>query len=237
MSHRFSHIPKEFNPSIFHPFFIIRSGLLKGISKQSAAISGKLLDFGCGSKPYQSLFIVDEYVGVDFENEGHSHQNEQIDIFYDGKKLPFTNNYFDAVLCSEVVEHVFNLDEVLKELNRVLKNQGKLLLTCPFVWSEHEVPHDFARYTQYALKDILEKNGFEIIAFEKSGNFISTGFQLFILFFYQYANAPWLKFPPFRWLYKFLFYFILNVKAIVFSFILPKNQSLYLNNIVLAVKK
>ena len=45
-------------------------------------LNGVLLDFGCGSKPYSSLFKVDEYNGVDFENEGHPHDNEQIDIFF-----------------------------------------------------------------------------------------------------------------------------------------------------------
>ena len=230
-------VPKEFNPSIFHPFYFIRKGLLKGIAPHVNEMNGKLLDFGCGSKPYQSLFNVDEYIGVDFENPGHPHANEQIDIFYDGQLLPFENNSFDNVLCSEVIEHVFNLNNVLQEINRVLKPKGKLLLTCPFVWSEHEVPHDFARYTQFALEDILEKNGFEILSFQKSGNFIKSCFQLLILYFFQQSKSSWLKFPPFRWVYKFIFYFILNVKGSFFSWLLPNNSSMYLNNIVLAVKK
>lgn len=233
----FSKVPKEFNPSIFHPFFFIRKGLLKGIAQHAEKIQGKLLDFGCGSKPYQSLFQVDEYIGVDYENSGHTHINEQIDVFYDGKHLPFENNYFDAILCSEVVEHVFNLQHVLTELNRVLKPNGKVILTCPFVWSEHEIPHDYARYTQFALKNILESHGFEIIQFSKSGNFITSCFQLLILYFYQNSNANWLKSPPFRWLYKFIFYFLLNVSGSILGWILPKNRSFYLNNILLAVKK
>ena len=53
------------------------------------------MDFGCGSKPYKSLFNVEEYLGVDYYNEGHPHENEQIDVFYDGKNLPFPDNYFD----------------------------------------------------------------------------------------------------------------------------------------------
>ena len=233
----FSKVSKEFNPSLFHPFYFIRQGLLKGIAKHAKEMKGKLLDFGCGSKPYQSFFNVDEYIGVDYENSGHPHANEQIDFFYDGKYLPFENNSFDNVLCSEVVEHVFNLDEALHEIHRVLKPTGKLLITCPFVWSEHEVPHDYARYTQFALKDILEKKGFEILSFNKSGNFIQTCFQLLVLYFYQQSNSKLLKFPPFRWLYKFLFYFILNVKGIFFSWLLPNNSTMYLNNIVLAIKK
>ena len=79
------------------------------------------MDFGCGSKPYHSILQVEEYIGVDFHNEGHPHDNEQIDVFYDGEKLPFENSYFDSVLCSEVFEHVFNLDEVLAAFCCILK--------------------------------------------------------------------------------------------------------------------
>ena len=98
------------------------------------------MDFGCGTKPYRTFFQVEEYVGVDFENPGHPHDNEQIDIFYDGKNIPLPDGYFDSVLSSEVFEHVFNIDEVLAEINRVMKSDGKLLITCPFAWNEHEVP-------------------------------------------------------------------------------------------------
>ncbi len=52
------------------------------------------MDFGCSSKPYASLFKVDEYVGVDYDNEGHPHQNEEIDVFYNGKELPSLDEYF-----------------------------------------------------------------------------------------------------------------------------------------------
>ena len=142
------------------------------------------MDFGSGSKPYRSLFKVEEYVAVDFYNEGHPHDNEQIDIFYDGKQLPFSDSHFDSVLCSEVFEHIFNLEEILKEINRVMKPEGKILITCPFSWNEHEVPHDFARYTQFALHDILKRNGFQIINFQKTGNFITTITQLWILYFH-----------------------------------------------------
>ena len=65
-------------------------------------MQGKVLDFGCGKKPYQSLFTnAEEYIGVDYEGEGHSHQNETIDVFYDGKKIPFENNTFDNIFVAK----------------------------------------------------------------------------------------------------------------------------------------
>ena len=101
-------IVPDFNPSIINPFYFVRTGLLKGIRKYALELNGVLLDFGCGSKPYISLFNVDEYIGMDFENPGHPHINENIDVYYDGKNIPFGDNHFDSILCSEVVEHVFS---------------------------------------------------------------------------------------------------------------------------------
>src|SRR5579875_3035709 len=137
-----NNISKDFNPSVTKPNYLIRNRLLKNIQKLSSHLHGKLLDFGCGQKPYKNLFSVQEYIGVDFENLGHPHVNESIDIFYDGHKLPFANETFDSVFCSEVFEHIFNLEEILKELNRVLKSGGMMLITCPFSYCEHEVPND-----------------------------------------------------------------------------------------------
>jgi SAM-dependent methyltransferase len=226
----------EFSPTLFHPLYFIRRGLRKGIQDYAHALTGKLMDFGCGSKPYAGLFKVEEYVGVDYYNEGHSHDNEKIDVFYDGKTIPLPNEYFDSVLSSEVFEHVFNLNEILQEIRRVMKKNGHLLITCPFAWNEHEIPNDYARYSRFALTDILKKNGFEIIACTKSGNFITTVFQLWILYWYVLYNKKQKRFFLIRWLYKFLIVLPGNFSGKVLNAILPSNDSLYLNNIFLAKK-
>src|SRR5215831_6745285 len=96
-------VPYDFNPNITYPAYFTRNRLLNKITMLAPELKGKLLDFGCGSKPYRSLFSVDEYIGIDIENPGHPHANEQIDVFYDGKKIPFTDNSFDAVFSSEVI--------------------------------------------------------------------------------------------------------------------------------------
>ena len=86
---KFPGVKYEFNPNIFYSGYILRKKLLLAINKYSHFMQGKMMDFGCGSKPYKSLFNVNEYVGVDFQGQGHSHENEQIDVFYDGVLLPF----------------------------------------------------------------------------------------------------------------------------------------------------
>jgi SAM-dependent methyltransferase len=118
-------IDKEFDPSIIKPAFLIRKCLLKYIKKYAPELKGSVMDFGCGSKPYRPLLInATEYIGVDFQGEGHSHENEIIDVYYDGQTLPFENNRFDGIFTSEVFEHVFNLEHMVGELNRVLKTGG-----------------------------------------------------------------------------------------------------------------
>jgi len=199
-------------------------------------LKGRLLDFGCGSKPYKSLFQVDEYIGVDLMNEGHPHENEQIDVFYDGRKIPLPDNSFDSVLSSEVFEHVFNLDEILKEINRVMKPGARILITCPFAWNEHEVPNDFARYTRFALKDLLEKNGFLIIESSKSGNFVTTLFQLWNLYFYDSFYKKIANKTILRWVYKAFIVLPLNLAGLFWGKILKSNNSYYLNTIILASK-
>jgi SAM-dependent methyltransferase len=229
-------VNSEFTPSVFHPFYFIRKGLFKGIAHHASQFHGKMLDFGCGSKPYKSLFPVEEYIGLDYENDGHPHENEQIDIFYNGKTIPLPAGEFDCVLCSEVMEHVFNPDEVLSEINRVMKPGAPLLITCPFVWNEHEVPYDYARYTRFALDDILRRHGFEIISFSKSGNFILTIFQMWNLFFYSRLYKKIRNIFFLRWAYKLVIVLGINLGGLLWNFLLPDDKSLYLNNIVLARK-
>ncbi|MBK8496718.1 MAG: methyltransferase domain-containing protein [Chitinophagaceae bacterium] len=86
--------------------------------------------------------------------------------------MPFDNDQFDAVFSSEVFEHIFNLEEILPEINRVLKPGGKLLFTCPFAWPEHEIPYDFARYSSFGIKAVVERQGFTVIEQYKTGHFL-----------------------------------------------------------------
>ncbi len=229
-------VHKDFHPKIYNTVYLTRKKLLDGIVKYAPLMKGRLLDFGCGSKPYKSLFDVDEYIGLDFEGQGHDHSNEQIDVFYDGKTFPLPDASFDCVLSSEVFEHVFNLEEIVPEIHRVLKKEGVLLITCPFAISEHEQPNDYARYTSFAIKHLVEKNGFEIIAYEKLGNSIETIIQLKLGYFAINFGASLKKVPL---LYK-AFSFIVNIwgncKAIVLSKILPAGNELYLNNLLICKK-
>jgi SAM-dependent methyltransferase len=229
-------VNSEFNPSISHPYYFIRKNLYQKIGEYADQLTGDLLDFGCGSKPYKSLFTqVTSYTGVDFENPGHPHLNEQIDCFYDGKTLPFESDRFDCIFCSEVFEHLFNLEQILPELNRVLKPGGKILITCPFVWPEHEKPHDFARYTVYALKSRLESNGFDTLVIDKSGDFFTALYQIRLVYFHD-VFLPKLSLRFLIRTAKATVIPVLNMAGLLLQKLLPTNKDLYLNNIILAQK-
>lgn len=229
-------VPHEFNPDIRSPSYIIRKGLYKAVQKNASYLEGRLMDFGCGSKPYQRLFNVSEYIGVDYNSEGHPHDGEQIDVFYDGKTLPFPNEYFDAVFSSEVFEHIFNLEDILTEVNRVMKKGGKILVTCPFAICEHEVPNDYARYSSFGLKHLFEKKGFRILAFEKTGNHVLTLMQLRIMYVHMHVLPVFKNIPVLRSALRLAIYTSMNAWALLKNKILPTRTDLYLNNVIVCEK-
>ena len=175
--------------------YFIKKGIYKGVKKYAHYMHGTMMDFGCGNKPYKNLMKVNRYVGIDIENSAHDHSTEEIDILYNGYQIPFNNEYFDSVFSAEVFEHVFHLEEIIKEINRVMKLNGIILITVPFVWHEHEIPNDFARYSSYGMKDLLERNNFKILHQEKSTTYIETLVQMWNAFLFNiiFPNNIYLK--------------------------------------------
>jgi SAM-dependent methyltransferase len=227
---------QSFQPGIFsvfiNPFFFIRRSLYMNIKRFAPRLEGKMLDFGCGRKPFENLFSVKQYVGLDIEQSGHDHKNSKVDVFYDGKTIPFEAETFDSLFCSEVIEHVFNPDEVLPEMNRVLKKGALVLITVPFCWNEHEVPYDYARYSSFGITHLLEKNGFKVLELEKSGNFVRVNFQLWALYFFEQFK----RWGKVGYALSLLFIAPLNLLGSILLPLFPKNKSLFFNNIVLAQK-
>ncbi len=227
---------QSFQPSLLgifiNPFYFIRRLLFIHIKKKSTQLSGKLLDFGCGRKPYQNLFDVSEYIGVDIKGSGHDHKLSKVDVFYDGITLPFESEQFNAVFSSEVIEHLSNPEQIIPELCRVMKPGGRLLLTAPFCWNEHEMPFDFNRYTSVGIQQLLQKHGFKILSQEKSGNFARVCFQLAALYVFELTK----KWGKLGFVVAMLFIIPVNIIGVLLIPLLPVNQSLYFNHIILAEK-
>ena len=121
-----------------NPAFIARRRLAQAVAAYAVdprvADTDVLIDVGCGSKPYESYFSVDRYVGVDLEVSGHPQADKRCDLFFDGKALPFEADYADVVLCTQAIEHSMEPGGLMREMARVLKPGGVLILTLPFVW-------------------------------------------------------------------------------------------------------
>jgi SAM-dependent methyltransferase len=215
-----------------NPFYFARSGLRDAMAEFAPMLHGRLLDVGCGTKPYRSLFAADAYIGLDIDSEA-SRMRGIADHHYDGKSFPFADASFDSILCNQVLEHVFNPDEFLGEIERVLKPGGKLLLTVPFVWDEHEQPYDYARYSSFGLSALLEKQGLKVLQHKKLGADASVLFQL--------ANAYLFKISqglprPIKLLLTASVMAFINVLGLLARGLLPNNPDLFLDNVVLAEK-
>ncbi len=229
---------QQFNPHtilgiLLNPFYFARLALHKNIKKLSASITGDCLDVGCGKKPYKHLFTTNQYIGMDIEQTGHTHQNEDIDVFYDGITFPFPNERFDSIICNQVLEHVFNPDEFLNEINRVLKQGGYILLTVPFVWDEHEQPYDFARYSSFGLKSIFEKHGFKVRKQIKSVPNIKVLFQLLNGYIYKKTHT---KNGFINLLITAILISPFTLMGLILGLVTPNNNDLYLDNVILAQK-
>lgn len=218
-----------------NPFLFIRMGLFKKIKAFAPQLKGSVLDFGCGRKPYRNLFInASDYIGLDMEVSGHDHTHSTVDVYYDGKKIPFKDEYFDNIFSSEVFEHIENIEDILKELNRVLKKGGKILITVPFVWNEHEVPNDYRRFTTFGIISMLKKHNFKIDKVETTTHFFETLYQTFILYLYHIFQT---KKKALNTLLTLIFLSPFNLLGLILVNIVPRNKSLYHNVIVLAEKE
>lgn len=218
-----------------NPFYLVRKELRATLAVLGREIRGKTLDVGCGDKPYEKIFKnASSYLGMEFDSPENRARFGKIDVWYDGGKFPFENAIFDSIIATQVLEHVFNPKEFLSEIARVTKSGGYLLLTVPFVWDEHEKPHDFARYSSFGLAYLLKNSGFEIKKHIKTAPDTRVIFQLAACFIHK--KLEWIgSYWPRVFCYVVLIS-PLTILGIIFSGILPENQDLYMDNVVLAQK-
>ncbi|MFA5000610.1 MAG: class I SAM-dependent methyltransferase [Candidatus Paceibacterota bacterium] len=174
--------------SIFlNPYFISRRALYCQIRKFSRVVphNSKILDVGCGNKPYKNLFLSSSYQGIDIEGGGHTDQEKTVDKFFDGVHIPFPDNQFEVILCTQVLEHTPEPAKLLNEMARTLKTDGQVFITTPFVWNEHEIPYDFYRFTRYGLEQLLTQNGLEISSLTQTTGIFGVLGQIFSAFVFE----------------------------------------------------
>lgn len=129
----------------------------------------KVLDFGAGERPWKPLWDLGKldvtYADVTQNSTG------SIDAIIDGNTtLPFGDRTYDCVFLMDVLEHIRNDIVCLKELARITKPQGYLVLNVPFMYRFHEIPHDYRRYTPTALRALLEDSGYNVLRIQPTGS-------------------------------------------------------------------
>lgn len=225
---------------VLNPFYLVRSGLYYWIKKNTQYMTWTMIDFWCWAKPWKDLFTVDKYIGVDIKVSWHDHQTSQVDVFYDGKSIPFEDNSIDSIFSSETLEHIFNLEDIVRECHRILKPWWYMLITVPFAWPEHEKPYDFWRYTSYGLKHLFTEKWFEIVRIKPTNPFITTIFQLISAYVVELINTKfelkniWLMIL--QWIISILITFPINLIGLILGWILPRKYELT-NSFVMVVKK
>jgi SAM-dependent methyltransferase len=127
---------------------------------QSVPNGSLVLDAGSGSQPYRHLFSSHNYESADFELMANEYGDT--DYVCDLGAIPVEDCRYDAVLFSQVMEHLPRPAEALNELFRVLKPGGRLLFSAPLYYEEHGQPYDFYRYTQFGIRSLFSDAGFAL---------------------------------------------------------------------------
>lgn len=131
---------------------------------------GKLLDLGCGKVPLYNAYkeFVTENICVDWGNT--LHENEFLDFECDlTKDLPFERESFDTIILSDVLEHIPQPEHLWKEMARILRINGKIIMNVPFYYFIHASPFDYYRYTEFALRRFVEQSGLNLVELRSIG--------------------------------------------------------------------
>ncbi len=180
--------------------FVLKNGILKpsdkvGLKSKRMAgyiahfytnvipqyVHGKLLDLGCGDAPLYELYS--KYASgvccADWKNT--IHDQSSVDVFCDlNKELSFESASFDTVILSDVINHLEEPELALKEIHRILKPAGTLILNTPFLYNLNEEPYDYGRYSIYKLRSWAKKLNFQV-EYEETLGGIADVFEHFLL--------------------------------------------------------
>lgn len=132
-------------------FFIIAGKIKKNVGYVFTNDKDKILDLGCGNRPYYHKCIKGNIICFD------KSKTKITDVVGDADKLPFKTNLFDKIISINSFYYFKNPFSVVKDLHRILKKDGKLVLVVPFFYPLHDAPFDKYRFTEHGLRSLLEE--------------------------------------------------------------------------------
>lgn len=131
--------------------------IYRDLRRELPFMLGKILDVGCGDSPYRHLLVPNktQYVGMDIVSAVNFDYNDDNIVHFNGEDIPFKDETFDAFICTEVLEHVDNFTRLVSEMYRVLKHEGRGVITVPWSARYHYIPFDYYRFTPSSLSGIF----------------------------------------------------------------------------------
>jgi len=150
----------------WHRTYLAILMLENSVRQCSSYVKGVTLDVGCGQRPYEKTFFAGatKYIGTDYLSD-----RSRPDVISSALEVPFSSDTFDTVVSTEVLEHVPDPARALREMHRILKPGGHLILSTPMYWPRHEAPYDFFRYPYDGMLHLLEQSQFELVKMYNRG--------------------------------------------------------------------
>jgi SAM-dependent methyltransferase len=173
------------------------------LKKKIPFFKGEVLDVGCGQSPYQFLLSEEKtnYYGIDtIDSEKFDYNNKSI-IHFNGREIPFDNDKFDCVLCTEVLEHVLDYQQLVDEILRVMKKDATGIFTIPWSARYHYIPFDYFRFTPSSIKKMFAN--FNNVQITPRGTDLSSITSKIVVFYYRNL------YPSDKWKFIFLPFWVL----------------------------
>lgn len=196
--------------NIFSSNFLSRKPVEKAMKKFANNFNSdmKVLDIGCGNKPYESYFDC-EYVGLD------PFEDTKADVVADAWDIPLPDNEFDGIILNQSLEHIKKTNETISEIKRVLKPGGLCIITVPQAMKNHSIPvpskeielsnfnkeeirywnNDFYRFTKFGLLYLFRD--FDVLELKETSGYFGTISQLINYFFTSLAQIRPIFYPIF----------------------------------------
>lgn len=175
---------------------LIHHYYLRALREVAPLMSGRMLDIGCGEKPYETMFApyVAEHIGLEHPDCIHDSRAELMGTAY---SIPAGDESFDSAICTAVLEHLEEPAQALREARRVLKPGGRGIYAAPLFWQLHEAPRDFYRYTEYGLRHLFERANFEVEEVRPLAGFWVTSGQMLVNYLYgRFPSGLWRSAVP-----------------------------------------
>jgi SAM-dependent methyltransferase len=145
--------------------------LVQDFVASAAGRGGVVVDAGAGESRNRCWFESEPYYAFDLAIGDVDWDYSRLDVIADLERFPLGSGSARVVLNTQVLEHVPEPSRVVKELHRILVPGGELFLTAPQGWCEHQAPHDYYRFTRFALEELLRDAGFSRWRIEPLGGY------------------------------------------------------------------